>query len=163
MGVRGHADHIFKQMPEKYGDVFGSVEWYRNYQAVTAACMMMRREVFDVVNGFDEEYKIAFGDVDICLRVYDAGFRNMYTPFARLYHHEGKSRVGGVPAQDILRACDAMEARIAAGDPYFNPNLSYSQQVPTLSQPNEIDRATRIQNTREEVQAVDPNHVYRLQ
>ncbi len=60
--------------------------------AVTAACLLVRRDVFEQVNGFDEAFSVAFNDVDLCLRVQQAGYRNVWTPHAQLYHHESKSR-----------------------------------------------------------------------
>src|SRR5262249_1127799 len=60
--------------------------------AVTAACLLIRRSVFDAVGGFDEELAVAFNDVDFCLKVRAAGYRNIWTPFAELIHHESVSR-----------------------------------------------------------------------
>ena len=69
IGMEGHASHIFWGAHENYNGIFGSPNWYRNYSAVTGACMLIPRKVFEQVNGFDEKFRIAFGDVDICLRI----------------------------------------------------------------------------------------------
>ena len=102
--------------------------------------MMMRRSVFDEVGGFDEEYQLVFSDVEICLRIRDKGYRNVYTPFARLRHFEGKSRGRYIPEHDVRRAYEQMRALVEAGDPYFNPNLSTRVRIPAVAQPGETGR-----------------------
>ncbi len=84
MGMEGHASHVFGGAEDGANGPFGSVNWYRNYSAVTAACMAMRREVYEKIGGFDEDYKLVFNDVEICLRAINAGYRVVYTPFAQL-------------------------------------------------------------------------------
>ena len=124
MGVAGIAAHAFHQHPGTTPGYFGSVIGPRNYSAVTAACMMSRREVFDRVGGFDEAFPIDFNDVDYCLRVRRAGYRIVYTPYARLYHHESASF--GARQQDPAGA-EEMRRRwpeVIARDPYYNPNLT---------------------------------------
>jgi GT2 family glycosyltransferase len=111
---------------------FGSVEWYRNYSAVTGACMMMRREVYEALGGFDETYQLVFSDVDICLRAIEKGYRVMYTPFARLLHYGGKTRGRFNPRPDLWRAYQAFSSLLQQGDPYYNPNLSYARTYPRL-------------------------------
>jgi len=162
LGMRGHGGHVFKETPERFNGPFGSVEWYRNYMAVTAACMMMRREVFEQVGGFDEAYILAFNDIDLCVQATKLGYRNLYTPHARLYHHEGKSRGGSVPAADILHACDKLEGVIAKGDRYFNPNLSPNHRVPTLSQPDDISPAERMVRMRKNAAALGEGGVFNM-
>ncbi len=144
IGMEGHASHVFWGVPEQYGGPFGSSEWYRDYMAVTGACMMMRRTLFDEVGRFDEEYTLAFSDIELCLRVVEAGYRNVYTPFARLRHHEGGSRGHYIPVDDMLRAYDHMYAVVAHGDPFFNQNLSYASRVPQRSRVDEQTREARL-------------------
>jgi GT2 family glycosyltransferase len=127
IGLNGFAGHIYLNAPEHYNGLFGSVNWYRNYMAVTGACQMFRREVFNQVNGYDEGYKVAFGDVDFCLRVHNLGYRNVYTPFAGLFHFEGQSRGFATPSEDILRGYAQMESALHQEDPYFSPNLTYAR------------------------------------
>jgi GT2 family glycosyltransferase len=133
VGLNGLAEHIYRYVHEGYTGVFGSVDWYRNYMAVTGACMMMRRDVFDEVGRFDEAYAVAFSDFEICLRAIEHGYRILYTPFARLLHHEGATRGQHTPPRDTRRAIDRVKSLIESGDPYFNPNLSYESPVPTLA------------------------------
>lgn len=127
IGLNGFVGHIYLNAPEHYQGLFGSLDWYRDYLAVTGACQMMRREVFDQVGGFDEGYKLAFGDIDFCLRVHNLGYRIVYTPFASLYHYEGRSRGYSTPREDILRAYNQMQAGLSSEDPYFSPNLTYTR------------------------------------
>jgi glycosyltransferase involved in cell wall biosynthesis/GT2 family glycosyltransferase len=140
IGLGGHGSHVFDGGRENLYGPYGSTEWYRDYQAVTGACLAMRRAVFDELGCFDELYQVGYGDIDLCLRAADAGYRVIYTPFARLLHHEGGSRGFAQPPSDVLRASMRMYARVKAGDPYFNPNLSDWQRLPAIRQPQEKPR-----------------------
>jgi len=131
MGLEGHASHIFGGLKGEYSGIFGSVEWYRNYSALTGACMAVRRSVYEEVNGFDEAYQLVFSDVQFCLQVHQAGYRNVYTPCARLVHHEGQSRSRYIPNDDIQRAYIHFRDIVEKGDPYYNNNLSTSTRIPT--------------------------------
>lgn len=132
LGLSGFSGHIYLNSPDHYLGLFGSVDWYRNYLAVTGACQMVRREVFDEVGGYNEGFKIVFGDVDFCLRIHELGYRNIYTPFARLFHYEGKSRGYSTPIEDIKRAYNKHAEYIENHDPYFSPNLTYTR-IPRCS------------------------------
>jgi len=144
IGMEGHASHVFWGAPETYSGPFGSVDWYRNYTAVTGACMMMRRDVFDTLGGFDEAYILAFSDIEICVRVHERGLRTVYTPFARLKHYEGKTRGSHIPMKDVKIGVEHFTALVEAGDSYFNPNLSYTHRLPTIVGPNEEGRVARL-------------------
>jgi O-antigen biosynthesis protein len=133
IGMGGLAAHVFAGGWDGLVGPFGSPDWYRNYLAVTGACVMMRREVFAEVGGFDEGYELAFSDVEICLRLVEQGYRVLCTPFARLRHHEGGTRRRHTPEADILRAYARMGHIVAGGDPYFNPHLSYRAAIPRLA------------------------------
>jgi len=130
MGMQGLCSHVFWDLPEGYCGVFGCIDWYRNYMAVTGACMMMRREVFEAVGGFNEEYQLVFSDIEICLQIVAKGYRVVYTPYARLVHYEGKSRANHIPLQDYQTAYRRLRPYVEAGDPYYNPNLSYIYPKP---------------------------------
>jgi len=146
VGLEGHASHVFSGMREGSSGPFGSVEWYRNYSAVTGACMALRRDVFDQIGGFSEEYSLVFSDVEICLRVMEAGYRNVYTPYAKLIHHEGKSRARFMPYEDLQLGYSHFKDLVENGDPYYNPNLSYAVRKPTLKRVDEEAPITRLQN-----------------
>ncbi len=147
VGLGGHADHVFAGAPEGITGPFGSVEWYRNYHAVTGACLMVRRALFEEIGRFDEDYLLTFSDVELCVRLVRAGHRALYTPFARLIHHEGISRGKRVPMEDMVLAYDHLAGIVASGDAYFNRNLSSTALVPRLARGREepsIDRLRRI-------------------
>ncbi len=144
VGMQGHASHVFWGLQEGQSTIFGSSEWYRNYLAVTGACMMFPKDVFKEIGGFDEDYKLVFSDVEICLRAIENGYRVMYSPLVRLVHHEGKTRGQSMPADDIQRGAAQLSDRVRAGDPYFNPNLSYTSRIPVLARPDEEDRILRL-------------------
>jgi O-antigen biosynthesis protein len=92
MGIGGVAGHSHKHYPADVPGYFNQLGTVNNYSAVTAACLMCRREVFEAVGGFEEELKIAFNDVDFCLKIIEKGYRNIYLPHVVLYHYESKSR-----------------------------------------------------------------------
>lgn len=144
MGMGGHAGHIFAGLEAHTPTIFGSTDWYRDYMAVTGACLMTRREVFERVGGFDEGYQLAFSDVEYCLRARAEGFQTVYTPFARLKHHESASRGLSIPLGDIQRGFERMIALVEQGDPYFNPNLASGSSAPTLALNDASIRAERL-------------------
>lgn len=127
MGLVGFVGHIYLNAPEHYHGLWGSSDWYRNVIAVTGACQMMRRKVFDQVGGYNTDYRIAFGDIDFCRRVNELGYRNLVTPFAKLYHYEGQTRGYVTPIGDILKGYEEFAPYLLEDDPYFSPNLTYTR------------------------------------
>jgi GT2 family glycosyltransferase len=108
----------------------GRLVYAHDVYGVTAACLMVRKAVYDEVGGLDESFEVAFNDVDFCVRVREAGYTNLITPFARLYHYESKSR--GLDESPEKRARFISEVQrfqtrwakqLAAGDPCLNPNF----------------------------------------
>jgi len=131
-GIAGHAHKHYSVDEEGY---FGRLKVVQNLSAVTAACLLLRRQVFDEVGGFSEELSHAFNDVDLCLKIREKGYLNVYTPFARLYHHESISR--GLETSRAKRErfnrerlyCEKRWKKVLqAGDPYYNPNLSLTRE-----------------------------------
>jgi GT2 family glycosyltransferase len=92
VGLGGVAAHRFPGFPSDYPGYFRNVQYQNNVSAVTGACLMCRRHVFDQVGGFEEQLGVAFNDIDLCLKTLDSGYNNIYVPTAKLYHHESKSR-----------------------------------------------------------------------
>jgi GT2 family glycosyltransferase len=123
---KGSAKHAYLYAPATTMENGGRLQLVCNYSAVTAACMLTRREVFYQVGGFDEmNLPVTLNDVDYCLKVRDAGFLVVYTPFAQLYHYESASRGRGKtdPAEgQLLRQ---RWPGVLARDPYGNPNLGW--------------------------------------
>ena len=143
IGLEGHASHVFMGVKSDIYTPYGYVDWMRNVSAVTGACMMVRRDVFEKVGGFDESLTLAFGDVDLCLRIIDAGYRIVYTPDVQLIHYEGRSRGKYIPKQDFLAKKEYFREKIRQGDPYYNPNLSRAWRIPTIRQRWEMDPVYR--------------------
>jgi O-antigen biosynthesis protein len=124
LGVGGIAEHAFRHFPADAPGVSRQLQVTRNYSSVTGACLLTRREVFEEVGGFDEErLPVTFSDVDLCLKMRRAGYLIVYTPFAKLYHHESATRRRSVEALET----EVMRERwpeYLERDPYYNPNLS---------------------------------------
>jgi len=157
MGLEGHGSHVFDGNHEDCYGIFGSSEWYRNYQAVTGACMMLRRDVFEQLGRFDEVYQVGYSDIELCLAAIKAGYRVVYTPFARLLHHEGGTRGFKVPVSDVLRASVRLFSFVESGDPFYNCNLSYNHRQPTLVKRHEESREERLQSILEAFELRNPD------
>ena len=91
-GIGGVAGHLHKYYPASSDGYMGRLNYVQDVYADTAACLLIRKEIYDEVGGLDESYAVAFNDVDFCVRVRQAGYTNVFTPFAQLYHYESKSR-----------------------------------------------------------------------
>ena len=124
VGVGGIAEHAFRGLPAEAPGVCRQLQATRNYSAVTGACLLTRRDVFDEVEGFDEErLPVTFSDVDLCLKMRRAGYLVVYTPFAKLYYHESRTRRRTVESLET----EVMRQRwpeVLQRDPYYNPNLA---------------------------------------
>lgn len=130
-GMGGVAAHVQRHLPKDSPGYFGRLWLVYNPSAVTAAVMLVRKEVFDAVDGLDEEgLPVAFNDVDLCLKVQCAGYRNLWTPFAELYHHESVSRGSDETPEKrarFARECEVMRKRWGpqlAEDRNYNRNLA---------------------------------------
>jgi GT2 family glycosyltransferase len=131
----GLVGHIFSRAPEGASGVFGSPESYRNYLAVTGACQMMRRKVFERLGGYDERFRISFSDVVFCMEARRAGYRIVYTPYARLIHHESHTRKRDDSAQDMELLARYLRSSAFIEDPYLHPELNPKSLVPALRPP----------------------------
>jgi len=123
VGVGGIAEHAFRGLPAEAPGVCRQLQATRNYSAVTGACLLTRRDVFDEVGGFDENLPVSFGDVDLCLKMRRAGYVIVYTPFAKLYYHRSAVRHQTAEPSEA----NLMRERwpeVLERDPYYNPNLS---------------------------------------
>lgn len=147
-GVDGVAGHAFKKFPRDTDGYFNRARVVQNYSAVTAACLVIRRAVFEQVGGLDEKHlAIAFNDVDFCLKVRAAGYRNLWTPFAEFYHHESASRgAENTPAKQMRfkGEIDTMLERwgpLLRADPAYNPNLSLETEDFALAWPPRVPPA----------------------
>ncbi len=124
VGIGGFADHPWAgQLPDAWTPT-GPSYWTRDLLAVTAACLMVDHEKFDRLDGFDDRFTVCGGDVDLCLRLFERGYWNVMTPFARLVHHESASREIDPPENDVHESRRAYAYYLANGDPFFNTNLT---------------------------------------
>jgi GT2 family glycosyltransferase len=122
IGGDGIAQPAFKGFPAEDPGVCRQLQITRNYSAVSAACLLTRREVFHEVGGFDENLPPELADVDLCLKMRRAGYLIVYTPFAKLYRHAaGFGHKIDIAASELMRQ---HWAETLSRDPYYNPNLS---------------------------------------
>lgn len=145
VGMTGHANHLYLGVNEDYVGLYGLVNWYRNLSAVTGACQMIKRDLFNQIGGYDESFQLAFSDIEICQRVLNNGYRILINPHAQLMHHEGYSRDGYIPPQDIQIGYEKFADWIKTEDQYYNPNLSRQHLSPQLRFKNEIAPIDRLQ------------------
>ena len=135
IGFGGIAGHCFVQQKRGSTGYCHRIICAQDYSAVTAACMMVRRSVFDEAGGLTEELQVAFNDIDFCLKVRALGYLVVYNPYVELYHYESKSRgLEDTPEKlaRFHREIEILERRwpdiMKNGDPYYNPNLTLDSQ-----------------------------------
>ena len=133
LGIGGIAGHSHKHFPRNSSGYFTRLHLTQNLSAVTAACLVVRKEIYNQVNGLDEKnLSVAFNDVDFCLKVRELGYRNLLTPWAELYHHESISRgLEDTPEKQKRAQKEANYMKHKwknqlAHDPAYNPNLTLS-------------------------------------
>jgi len=118
LGMRGTADHVLRGRSPDDDGYFGSLACTHEVSAVTFACVMMRRADYEAVGGLEELYGTHYQDVDFCMRLRERGRRILYTPHARLIHHESSTRGTRYDHMDRALLLDRWEKTISAGDPY---------------------------------------------
>lgn len=131
VGLGRIAGHAFLGEPRESLGYFGRLVSAQDLSAVTAACMMVKKSVFEEVHGLNEELKVAFNDIDFCMRIRNAGYLIVYNPYAELYHYESKSR-GMEDSPEKKKRFNGEKKTFREnwpeimknGDPYYNPNLS---------------------------------------
>ena len=124
LGVNGIAQSAFRGFPAEHPGVNRQLQMTRNYSAVSGACLLMRREVFQQIGGFDEKLSGALASVDLCLKMRDAGYLIVYTPLAKLNCDDVASDDDDVSGEAVIRQ---RWAHVLECDPYYNPNLSREQ------------------------------------
>jgi len=150
LGIGGVAGHSHKGYQAHHLGYYNHLITVNNYSAVTGACLMCRRDVFEEVGGLDEELAVAFNDVDFCLKLVRQGYRNIYLPHVVLYHYESKSRgYEDTPEKErrFKRESKLMKQRwgnLLKNDPCYNPHLSRIRQ----------DYSIRLNNDENQVVAI---------
>ena len=133
-GLGGYAGHSHKYARRASGGYMFRLATVQNFSCVTAACLLCRASVYDEVGGLDEGFTVAFNDVDFCLRVRQAGWRVLWTPYAELYHYESKSRGLDTkgPAKERFegerRRLKQRWGEALLHDPFYNPNLTLDRE-----------------------------------
>lgn len=131
LGAHRTAGHTHYRIPEANVGYMGKLCYAQDVTAVTGACMMVSKALYEELGGLDESFTVALNDVDFCLRVREKGLLNIFTPFAELYHYESKSRGSDKKDDRAVRyqqESDRFRVKwadaLAKGDPYYNPNFS---------------------------------------
>lgn len=149
VGLGGVAGHTHSRAEKDYAGYMGKLFYSQNLSAVTAACLMIKKDIFEALGGLDCDLAVAFNDVDLCLRVRELGYLVVFTPYAELYHYESKSRgyEDTVEKQERFRREIKIfkslwgDGILKKGDPYYNPNFSYDSDYTVLY--NEINLEKR--------------------
>jgi Predicted glycosyltransferases len=145
VGIGHFAAHSHRLASETDPGYYGQIISISNYSAVTAACLMCRREIFTQVGGFDEQLAVAYNDVDFCLKIVEQGYRNIYLPHVVLYHYESKSRGYDTTPDKLKRFMQEVIItrqkwqRYIDHDPCYNPNLTLSASDYSLRQFAEVE------------------------
>ena len=124
LGVCGVAGHAFRFLRPEDKPYHGLSELVRSCSAVTAACLLMSKQLFEQIGGFNTRLAVEYNDVDLCLRIRQRGLRIVFDPHAVLIHHENATRKSGRSRDDRLVLEELWGDLIEQGDPYYNPNLT---------------------------------------
>lgn len=135
IGLLTVAGHLHRNFHRSHPGYMGRLIYAQNLSGVTAACVMIRRDVWDQLGGLDESFPVSFNDVDLCIRIRQAGYLIVWTPFAELYHYESKSRgENNTPekleffSREIQHMLERWRPVLEAGDPYYNPNFDQNRE-----------------------------------
>ena len=134
VGIGGVAGNVFTGLPRKFSGYFHKASIQQDLSAVTAACMMVKRSVYEEAGGLEEKLQVAFNDVDFCLRVRSFGYLVVYDPYVELYHYESKTRGAEDTKEKVRRFQSEIEYMrthwldlLKKGDPMYNPNLTLTK------------------------------------
>ncbi len=143
MGAHGTAGHTHYKHNYKDLGYMGRLCYAQNVSAVTGACLMVKKSLYEQAGGLDESFAVSLNDVDFCLRLRELGRLNIFTPFAELYHYESESRGDDVHGENAARyneeaACfrERWKSLLEKGDPYFNPNFTLERSDYSLKLPD---------------------------
>ena len=131
LGVLTLAGHSHKHIDRDSPGYMGRLAYAQNMTACTAACLMVKKEIYDEIHGFDPEFAVAFNDIDLCMRIRQKGYLICWTPFAEMYHHESITRgEEDTPEKqerflgEVRRFQTRWKKELEQGDPYYNVNFS---------------------------------------
>jgi len=153
LGIGGVAGHAHKTLSEGESGYFSRATVVSNFSAVTAACLVLRKSIYQEVGGLNEEQLgVAFNDVDLCCRLLESGYRNVWTPHAELYHHESVTRGYEDTREKKERfstEVEYMRARwktIIDSDPAYSPNLTLQDEDFSYAWPPRVELLDRFQS-----------------
>ncbi|APA85623.1 glycosyltransferase [Paraburkholderia sprentiae WSM5005] len=144
LGVGGIASHAHKHFPNTLAGYFARARLRNAMSAVTAACLLIRQSIYKEVGGLDEDLHVAYNDIDFCLRVRKAGYRNVFTPYAELYHHESATRGAEDTPEKISRFSQESElvrqrwGDLLLNDPCYSPNLTLNADDFSFAWPSRV-------------------------
>ncbi|MBF0612788.1 MAG: glycosyltransferase family 2 protein [Magnetococcales bacterium] len=146
LGLGGYAAHAHRLFPKNHPGYAGRLMLMQSYSAVTAACLVVSKSAYQQVGGMDEKnLVVAYNDVDFCLRLREAGYRNVWTPFANLYHHESMSRgPENTPEKQVRfqrekEYLDQRWGKLLAEDPAYSPNLTQDREDFSYAWPPRVE------------------------
>jgi GT2 family glycosyltransferase len=148
LGIGGVAGHIHKHVPRGHAGYIGRAVLVQSLSAVTGACCVVRKVIFDEVGGMDEDLAVAFNDVDFCIRVRQRGYRNLWTPYAEVIHHESASRGKDTTWEKAAHLASEVRfmqnrwGRALETDPAYNPNLTLDREDLSYAWPPRVPKLT---------------------
>lgn len=138
LGLNGWADHLFRGAPQYHGHInHTSPMVSKNVLASTGACLAISKNVIEKIGNFDDNFIICGSDVEISLRAYEAGYRNILDANTKLYHFESKTRDSYIPECDFERSKKVYQCYLDNGDPFYNQNLSLKGLLPKVKKNDE--------------------------
>jgi O-antigen biosynthesis protein len=143
VGIQGLADHLFTGLRPDADTLLGPADWSRNVLAVTGACTVLRREVFDRLGGFDERFELTGSDVALGLSAAVDGLRTVCSSAVSAVHRESSTRGSHIPTGDFYASYWRYNTWIMGGDPYWSPSLSTASAVPQWRRPHEPSQRER--------------------
>ena len=145
MGAHGTAGHAYYKLDSQNLGYMGRLCYAQNVSAVTGACLMVKKSLYEQGGGLDEEFAVSLNDIDLCLKLREIGKLNVFTPFAELYHYESESRGDDLHGENALRYNEESarfrerwKALLEKGAPYFNPNFTLERSDYSLKLPDSI-------------------------
>ena len=146
-GIAGHLFHAVRDIETEYCCYHNKNNAVQGYSAVTAACLMTTRKIYDEVGGLDEKLEVAFNDIDFCLKIRSHNYQVVFTPYSKFFHYESKSRGPEDSPAKIARFHSEMrtfakkwKAILEKGDPYYNPNLTLGKDNCSVRSTREIGK-----------------------
>ena len=145
LGLGGIASHIHRNLKRGELGYFGRAALHQSFSAVTGAALMIKKSIYEEVGGLDEQFEVTFNDIDFCLRVREAGYHNVWTPYAEMIHHESATR--GVETSPQKTAQAERESLLMASrwgdllgkDPAYSLNLSVETEDLRIAWPPRTD------------------------